>query len=113
MGAPNKRFCIRGHDTWEVGRFPSAGRCKVCSRMAGQGALKPLGPRLPYEPLGEALKLKGISISSFGGSGSRSIHRYQKRGLTWEAADEWACKIGMHPVQIWGTDFYTYDEETA
>jgi hypothetical protein len=116
MVAPIKRFCIRGHDT-DVGRYPSSGRCKECGRMAHRATLKPLGPRLPFAPLGEWMKAKDLSISSFGHNEARMLHRYQHRGMTAQAADEWACRIGLHPFQVWGLDWFSFDqpeeEETA
>jgi hypothetical protein len=30
-----------------------------------------------------------------------SVNRYRALGLTRDQADEWACKAGFHPVEVW------------
>jgi hypothetical protein len=73
--------------------------------MANRGEIMAGGPRLPLEPLADIIHRRGLTFSSFGEAGSRSLHRYQSRGLTYVAADEWACRLGMHPLEIWGSAF--------
>ncbi len=28
---PPRRFCLRGHDTWETGRYQPGGQCRICA----------------------------------------------------------------------------------
>jgi hypothetical protein len=106
VGRPPSRYCLRGHDTHEFGRNKSHG-CKECDRLRQTNSLTPIvQQRLPFDPLDAVMQQKGLSYNSFGVAGSRSIARYKHNGLTWEAADEWACKLGYHPLEIWGQNWF-------
>jgi hypothetical protein len=105
VGRPPSRYCLRGHDTFECGRNKSHG-CKECDRLRHVGELPLPVARLPFEPLDVVMRQKGLSYNSFGVAGSRSIARYKHNGLTWEAADEWACRLGYHPLELWGQTWY-------
>lgn len=35
----------------------------------------------------------------------RQVYRWRHEGLAWERADELAVRIGMHPLNVWGTDW--------
>jgi hypothetical protein len=34
------------------------------------------------------------------------MHWRQGRGIHWRKADEYACKIGLHPYSVWGDEWF-------
>lgn len=32
-------------------------------------------------------------------------YRIKREGLTWYRADEFACALGLHPMEVWGDDW--------
>lgn len=34
------------------------------------------------------------------------ISRWREKGISIYAADKWSIKLGYHPYEIWGQDFY-------
>jgi Bacterial regulatory proteins, gntR family len=56
----------------------------------------------PLQPL---LAVCGLSAGSLGGElgvGGRQITIAAQRGLTDKQADEWAIRLGVHPMTVWG-----------
>lgn len=41
--------------------------------------------------------------------GHKNMCLLKKRGMTFDVywADYWACKLGYHPIEIWGNEFYS------
>ena len=75
-----KRFCIWGHDTYVTGRRQYSHTCSQCDRdrrkanPAPRTRLEPIAKRkhearLPFEPLGEIIRSRGLSFASFGDIG--------------------------------------------
>ena len=59
-------------------------------------------PRLPLEPLLEAF---GGSLRDFRATvGSRHsvVQKAQVEGLDVAQADKYACRCGLHPLEVWG-----------
>ena len=40
------------------------------------------------------------------GLNPNSIRRWMREGIELYNADEWCVRLGYHPVEIWGQDFY-------
>ena len=68
----------------------------------------PHSHRLPVEPLMCELKAFGTSeLSLILGVSRWTVLRMKKNGLTVDQADDLAIRFaGVHPVCIWGPDFY-------
>ncbi len=58
--------------------------------------------RLSAEPLFAFLAARGIPVASLGRSRSRDLQRLRLDGLTVWQADKWACRLGAHPLEVWG-----------
>lgn len=41
-----------------------------------------------------------------GGLEPTTLWRWKNNGMDVWVADRWACKLGYHPIEIWGQDFY-------
>ena len=113
MGVPKQRYCKRGHDTEMFGRYKNS-RCKECSRTIPATPSDTL-PRLSFGPLEAAMRQRGITAASLGDAGQRAYHRWRHVGVPVYAGDEVACRLGLHPTQIWGAEFMNIgmEEETA
>ena len=83
-------------------------RCNICYTAAQEARRKYRKPkppriRLDYQPL--VARLTEQQITQF--VGWRTIREWEsKNGIDLYAADRWCIKLGFHPTQIWGTDFY-------
>lgn len=67
------------------------------------GESLPRGER--WWPLQPLLDIRRISPASLGhqlGIGSNQIANAIERGLTDKQADEWAIRLGLHPMSVWG-----------
>jgi hypothetical protein len=56
-------------------------------------------------PLHPLLEVCGLNVGSLGsrlGIGGRQITMAVQRGLTDKQADEWAIRLGVHPMTVWG-----------
>jgi plasmid maintenance system antidote protein VapI len=38
---------------------------------------------------------------------------YVRDGITVQMADRWAARLGLHPAEVWGSDFYVGTEVNA
>lgn len=47
---------------------------------------------------GELARMLGLTNSN--------VRALRSRGVPIHRADEFACKIGLHPTQVWGEEFY-------
>lgn len=72
-------------------------------------------PRLPLQPLLDALPIdQAVARDCGNGPGPiqqaatllgltrRTLHRYRHTGLDPRTADRLACKVGLHPLVVWG-----------
>jgi hypothetical protein len=111
--ANKKQFCIRGHDTHVVGRNRSNQCCSECDRLRKRGDIPPpdAAARLPVEPLKKIMERRGITAHSYGAGLSEQISRFRKWGLAVDLADEWACRLDLHPFDVWGPDWDRACEE--
>lgn len=57
-------------------------------------------PRLDFDPLERVFAASGEPLWRF--MGGSTIHRYRRMGIPLSRADEWACRLGMHPCELWG-----------
>lgn len=86
-----------------------------------------LDPRLPFAPLMAVVERRGwapdpVNYQALGanrtaamvlGVSLRTIVRWRRHGLTWDAADKAACSLGLHPASVWGDAFWAEDEEAV
>ena len=114
MGVPKQRFCKRGHDTEVYGRYANS-RCKECARTIPPVPSNVNQPRLAFAPLAAVMRERGITVASLGENTGRQYYRWRHGGVPLYAGDEVACRIGLHPTQIWGAAFLEagMEEETA
>jgi hypothetical protein len=111
VSAPTKRFCLRGHDTLVVGRWPNSG-CRECATLRDRGEI-PVGHHIPFGPLEERL-LAGGSAKSYGPNLDRYIYRWRARGIPFYTADRVCCEVlGLHPSQVYGDAWFSFGEESA
>lgn len=62
-------------------------------------------PRLPFAPLERAIMAHYGQLS--GVMSGTSVHRYRRVGITLSRADEWACRLGYHPADLWGDEWWS------
>lgn len=79
-------------------------RCEICVESARdyRANYMPPGIRLKSEPFVKRLTLDG-RLSAITPS---QIGKWRRIGLDIYSADKWAVKLGYHPYEIWGDDFY-------
>lgn len=76
--------------------------------------------KLPVEPL---LRTAGLDADSdlarcLGYRNVREMgrvfdwYRIKREGLTWYRADEFACALGLHPMEVWGDDWLEAQRES-
>jgi hypothetical protein len=64
-------------------------------------------PRLPFEPLEELVSGRcGLRTARTLGVDPRQVYRWRAGGLSWAKADELAVRIGLHPVDVWGAEWW-------
>lgn len=67
----------------------------------------PPGPTLRPYPVADLARAIGLNptdtqaLSLALGVGRRWIRRYRDAGLTERQADDWACRAGIHPCDVW------------
>ncbi len=116
----SKRYCVNGHDTAYWGRRRNSGQCVKCHRITSnlnKNGVKtvhvPYAPVVPYLPRWEAGVVDGYGPSARNAlpdKVQRAIYRGARAGgFTVAAADEIACALGMHPFEIWGSDWWTVE----
>ena len=79
---------------------------------------RPRENRLPIEPLLDAYQIRSIShlhehnrynvtvVAEVLGVHRTSVMCAIRDGVTLVRADRWACKLGFHPLAIWGDDYF-------
>jgi hypothetical protein len=79
-------------------------RCDICVQDARQyrETYIPPGIRLKPEPLIQRLTSDGRTSPIT----NRQLNKWLRIGLDLYTADRWAVKLGYHPYEIWGDDFY-------
>jgi hypothetical protein len=79
-------------------------RCEICVEDARRyrAEYTPPGIRLKSEPFVQRLILDG-RLSAITSS---QLGKWKRIGLDVYNADRWAVKLGYHPYEIWGDDFY-------
>jgi hypothetical protein len=65
------------------------------------------GPRLPFDPL-ERLVGRGCGLAAARALDvhPRQVYRWRRQGVTWATADQLAARVGRHPAEVWGTDWW-------
>lgn len=82
-------------------------RCEIC-------CAENILIRRKYRPLKPAvLRLDGtilvdrlIHDDRLASVDTSLISRWRRQGITVWDADRWACRLGYHPIEIWGQAFY-------
>lgn len=118
VGPPPKRYCPAGHDKTIEG-ISTGGQCIVCHRdharvkWQQQHHIEPQRGMLAMAPALLWLSNRERTINSLPKHIHRNLHRSRRRGgFTFNAADEFACALGVHPTAIWGPDWF-YEEESS
>lgn len=69
--------------------------------------------RLPFDPLHQwvAIDQRDPScsvrlVARTCGIRENTMFAWRKRGVPIMAADELACRMGVHPIEIWGDEFF-------
>lgn len=110
----SKQFCVHGHDTYVCGRRAKNSECRECkrirSRVYQRGKTRPYvskaAARVPAAPLVEAMS--NLNLYDFDQNFQRRYYRVKHMDtITVHTADEMACRIGRHPYELWGEEFYT------
>jgi hypothetical protein len=60
------------------------------------------GAGWPLEPLLEAAALTAGRLAGELGLSGTTVRRAARQGLTDRQADEWAIRLGLHPLLVWG-----------
>lgn len=94
-------------DKWNHGRstyLKHKCRCVICVEDARQYRLtyRKSGVTLSAEHLVRRLQLDGRTSAV----NSSLLAKWRKSGMDVYNADRWAVKLGYHPFEIWGSDFY-------
>lgn len=73
------------------------------THTSAAGESLPRGERWwPLQPLLDACRISMGSVGHRLGVGGNQIARAVERGLTDRQADEWAIRLGVHPMTVWG-----------
>ena len=77
------------------------------SRYNGHG----LQPKLPMQVLTNRLRavdpqFNHTRIADVLEIGRGAVHRFLRDGVPERRADEFACRLGMHPAEVWGDDWW-------
>lgn len=79
-------------------------RCTICVEDAREYRAKIRKPVLILD--GETL-IKRLSVDGrLAAVNTKTTHRWRSEGLSIYSADKWAIRLGYHPYEIWGADFY-------
>lgn len=94
-------------DGWNHGRstyLKHKCRCAVCVEDARKyrATYRKTTIKLDADCLIHRLQLDGRS----GAVTSSLLAKWRKTGMDIYNADRWAVKLGYHPIEIWGLDFY-------
>lgn len=60
------------------------------------------GPGWPLQPLLDACQLTATAMGRHLGVGAATVNRAAHSGLSDHQADEWAIRLGLHPLMVWG-----------
>lgn len=89
-------------------------RCETCAKAAAEQRKQFRKPRtdnknitLDGTPLLQRLEQDGRIIAIH----TAQRDKWRTRGINIYSADSWCIKLGYHPVEIWGNDFYQQCEE--
>lgn len=64
-------------------------------------------PRLPFAPLMAASQADSLKhLARLLGIDAAAVGRCQHKGLTWSCADAWSVRLGFHPADLWGDDWW-------
>lgn len=90
-------------------------RCDIC-RAGAEAERKKYRksravPRIRLDATPLINRLSPDEIQRF--VGHRTVNQWLQNGIELFAADRWCIKLGYHPSQIWGSDFYTGINENA
>ena len=70
----------------------------------------PIDRRFPFRPTGGSPD-EPLGLAALLGTSNARIGHYRKAGLTVDAADRMAVRLGMHPAQLWPSWFEDAEDE--
>ena len=79
-------------------------RCDICVEDARVYRAKIKKPVLRLD--GDVFLDRLIRDGRIGAVETSARHKWKTRGIEVHNADRWAVKLGYHPYEIWGADFY-------
>ena len=99
-------------DKWNHGRstyLQHKCRCAICveDARAYRAAYRKTPVRLDANQLVSRLQLDGRTNAV----ANTLLSKWRNSGMDVYNADRWAVKLGYHPVEIWGSDFYRGSNE--
>lgn len=86
-------------------------RCDICKAAASaqRKAFRPKSKNHDSKKIrlnGEVFVARLIKDNRQGAINTNLISKWSRFGIDIYHADEWCMKLGYHPIEIWGQDFY-------
>lgn len=83
-------------------------RCDICraAMTAQRRQFRKLSDNKPIRLDGEVFVDRLIKDNRQAGINTNVISKWRRFGIDIYNADEWCVKLGYHPTEIWGNDFY-------
>jgi hypothetical protein len=88
-------------------------RCDICKEAAAQQRMR-FRPKTDNKKIrldGEPLVSRIIKDDRQANINTNLISKWRRFGIDIYNADEWCIKLGYHPTEIWGNDFYQQTNE--
>lgn len=109
MGKPIKEIVDHGISMYRQRKC----RCDICKAAASAERLKyrPKKNNTPIRLDGAVFVARLIRDERHTAINTNLISKWRSNGIDLYAADKWCIKLGYHPIEIWGQDFYQQCEE--
>lgn len=107
MGKPIKEITEHGISMYRYRQC----RCDICKQAASaqRKAFRPKPKNHDSKNIrldGERLVARLMKDERHTAIGSHLISKWTNQGIDIYNADAWCMKLGYHPIEIWGQDFY-------
>lgn len=107
MGKPIKNITEHGISMYRYRHC----RCDICKQAASaqRKQYRPVKPKQDNKNIrldGEVFVARLIRDERHGAINTNLISKWSRFGIDIYAADRWCVKMGYHPTEIWGQDFY-------
>lgn len=88
-------------------------RCDTCKQAASEQRkhFRPKSDNKRIRLDGEVFVARLVRDNRHGAVNTNLISKWTRFGLDIYNADEWCVKLGYHPTEIWGNDFYQQCDE--